>query len=411
MDPEPTTSTTPRSARRFSRRRALVLTGGGLAGLVGAGTVTDLAAGDPVRRAIKATASSSPSAAATPAAFTVVTLRAGVAPGDIFLTDMGSTPATVIADPSGTVLWTAGGAKSYADLRTQTYQGKPALTYWESNSSGLAAYANGRDVVTDLEHHVIATIETHAGISPDEHEFRLTPRGTALITSYVTTTGVDLRHHGGVKNGVVMNGIAKEIDLATGKVLLHWESLDHVALSESHAGVPDDPTEPWDYCHINSVNTTPDGNLVISARHTWAVYKVARDTGRVLWRLGGKKSDFAVPSAARFAWQHDAEFEAANELRIFDNASDGTVKTHARSRILWLSLDETRRRATLVRRFQHPDLVQADAMGNAQRLANGNVFVGWGTAKRVTEFSPTGEVLFDATLPDVSYRGYRQVWR
>jgi hypothetical protein len=375
--------------------------------------VTDLAAGDPVRRAIKATKtpSPSPSPTTTPAAFTVVTSEPGVAAGDIFLTDMGSTAATLIADPAGAVLWTAGGAKSYAGLRLQTYQGKPALTWWESQSTGLAAYADGRDVVTDLEHHVLATIETHAGVSPDEHEFRITPRGTALITSYVRTPGVDLRKHGGVKNGVVMNGIAEEVDLATGKVLLHWESLDHVALSESHAGVPDDPTEPWDYFHINAVNPTPDGNLVISARHTWAVYKVERDTGRVLWRLGGKKSDFDVPSAGRFAWQHDTEFEAPNELRVFDNASDGTVKTHSRSRVLWLSLDEPRGRATLVRRFQHPEKVQADAMGNAQRLANGNVFVGWGTAKRVTEFSPAGKVLFDATLPEVSYRGYRQVWR
>lgn len=131
----------------------------------------------------------------------------------------------------------------------------------------------------------------------------------------------------------------------------------------------------------------------------------------MLWRLGGKKSDFDVPTAARFAWQHDAGFEAADELRLFDNARDGTVKTHSRSRVLWLSLDESRRRATLTQKFQHPELGQADAMGNAQRLANGNVFVGWGTAKRVTELSPAGEVLFDATLPEVSYRGYRQLWR
>lgn len=50
-------------------------------------------------------------------------------------------------------------------------------------------------------------------------------------------------------------------------------------------------------------------------------------------------------------------------------------------------------------------------MGNAQRLTNGNVFVGWGTAQRITEFSPDGAVLFDATLPAISYLAYRDVWR
>ena len=50
-------------------------------------------------------------------------------------------------------------------------------------------------------------------------------------------------------------------------------------------------------------------------------------------------------------------------------------------------------------------------MGNAQRLDNGNLFVGWGTAQRISEFSDDGTLLFDATLPDVSYRAFRQVWR
>lgn len=202
---------------------------------------------------------------------------------------------------------------------------------------------------------MLATIETRGEVSPGEHELRLTPSGTALITSYVRTTGVDLREHGGTKQGVVMNGVVEEVDLATGRVLLHWESLDHVDLAESHAGVPKDPTEPWDYFHVNSVNPTPDGDLVVSGRHTWGVYKVERGSGAVLWRLGGKRSDFDLPSSATFAWQHDAQFEAPNAVRLFDNASDGTVKTSNRSQVLWFTLDEARRRARLTRRFVHPD--------------------------------------------------------
>jgi hypothetical protein len=50
-------------------------------------------------------------------------------------------------------------------------------------------------------------------------------------------------------------------------------------------------------------------------------------------------------------------------------------------------------------------------MGNAQRLENGNIFVGWGTAARISEFAADGTLLFDATLPNVSYRAYRQIWR
>jgi hypothetical protein len=295
-------------------------------------------------------------------------------------------------------------------VRLQTYQGQPVITWWESHSTGLAAYAEGRTVVTDLAHNVLTTVEPHAGVSPDEHEFLITPRGTALVVSYVQTRA-DLRKVGGRENGLIMNGVFEEIDLATGTVLLHWESLDHVDVTESHAGVPKDPDEPYDYFHINSVNPTPDGHVIVSARHTWGLYKVDRTTGRVRWRLGGKRSDFHLPTAATFAWQHDVHFENATTLRLFDNGSDGTEAVTDESQVLWFSIKETARTARLERRLVHPAKVSAHAMGNAQRLENGNIFVGWGTAARISEFAADGTLLFDATLPNVSYRAYRQIWR
>ena len=333
----------------------------------------------------------------------------GRAKGDIFLTVMGDDSATMITDGVGQKVWSGNGAKSYADLRLQTYQGQPVITWWESHSTGLAAYADGRTVVTDLDHRFIASVERHDGVSPDEHEFLITPRNTAYIVSYVRTKA-DLRKVGGDRSGPILNGVFEEIDLATGQVLHHWESLDHVAITESHANVPDDPDEPYDYFHINSVNPTSDGNIIISARHTWAVYKINISTGHVLWRLGGKRSDFDLPKSATFAWQHDAQFEDPTTLRMFDNGSDGDVTVTDESQVLWFTLDEAARRARLVRRLVHPGKISAHAMGNAQRLPNGNIFVGWGTEKRISEFSPDGKLIFDATLPELSYRAYRYSW-
>ena len=411
-DLRPTSSETgsadPRAAGSpVSRRRLLGLAGASVAGLVGAGAITQLAIGQQqrARRAAQAAAST-----AEAPAFTVLTARPGTGPGDLFYTDMGDTPAPMITDAAGHRLWSTDGAKAYADLRLQMWLGRPVITWWESHSTGLAAYADGRTVVTDLAHRVLATVEAHGGVSPDEHEFLITPHGTAFIVSYVKTT-VDLAKHGGTKNGVVMNGIFEEVDLVTGAVLHHWESLDHVDLAESYAGVPEDPAEPYDYFHINSVGPTPDGNVVISARHTWGLYKVDLSTGQVLWRLGGKRSDFDLPASATFAWQHDAQFEDPTTLRLFDNGTDGTTTVTDQSQLLWFSLDQTRRRATLTRRLVHPAKVSAKAMGNVQRLVNGNLLVGWGSAARISEFADDGTLLFDATLPDVSYRTYRQVWR
>ena len=44
------------------------------------------------------------------------------------------------------------------------------------------------------------------------------------------------------------------------------------------------PGPRFDYFHINSIDIAPDGELIVSARNTWAAYKVSRMTGRVLWR-------------------------------------------------------------------------------------------------------------------------------
>jgi len=401
---EPTDAGSDRQRRTLSRRGLLGLGGAGAIAVASVSSAATVAVGKTQQvREARAAIPSSPATAAPAPEFTVLTSEAGQATGDIFFTDMGDTAAALITDGSGRKLWSTEGAKSYANLRLQTYQGQPVITWWESQSTGLAAYAEGRVVVTDLAHDVLTTVEPHGGISPDEHEFLITPRGTAFIVSYVNKK-VDLRKVGGHKNGLIMNGILEEIDLATGKVLLHWESFDHVDLAESYASVPEDPDEPYDYFHINSVNPTPDGQVVISARHTWTVYKVDRTTGRVRWRLGGKRSDFELPKSATFAWQHDAQFENPTTLRLFDNGSDGTTTVTEESQVLWFSIDEAARTARLERRLVHPAKVSAHSMGNAQRLENGNVFVGWGSGSRISGFAIDNTLLFDATLPNVSYR-------
>ena len=60
----------------------------------------------------------------------------------------------------------------------------------------------------------------------------------------------------------------------------------------------------------------------------------------------------------------------------------------------------------------HPANLHADSQGNVQVLPGGNVLVGWGAQPYVSEFAPTGELLFDAALATnyESYRAYRIPW-
>ncbi|MDQ3523620.1 MAG: arylsulfotransferase family protein, partial [Chloroflexota bacterium] len=112
-----------------------------------------------------------------------------------------------------------------------------------------------------------------------------------------------------------------------------------------------------------------------------------------------------------FRLQHDARVHADGYLSLFDNATEN-ADSDIESRGMVLELDEDPMTATLVREYLHPDGIVAVSQANTQMLANGNVFIGWGSAPVSSEFTEEGELLFDARFPSGvnSYRAYRYEW-
>jgi len=353
----------------------------------------------------------------------VTVLRDGhhLADGSIFIAPKAGPGSTGIGqqgpeiiDNQGRPIWFQPIAAPYSatDFRVQQYRGQPVLTYGVGQSTGGPGHSEGWDVILDRHYHQIATVQAGNGLQADQHEFALTPQGTALITIYHQVP-YDLSSLGGPANGSVLEGVVQEVDVATGKVLFEWHSLDHVPVSDSYAPVPTSASTPYDYFHINSVNLDADGNLLVSARHTWTVYKIDRHSGDVIWRLGGKESDFQLGSGVQFEWQHNALPEAGqpNTIRIFDNHSNGAAGSST-SRIIDVHLDQKAHTATLVKAVQHPDGLSAGSQGNAQRLPGGHLFVGWGQLGRFSEFDFAGNLAWDGQLPAGydTYRAYRSPW-
>src|SRR5262249_41204120 len=149
--------------------------------------------------------------------------------------------------------------------------------------------------------------------------------------------------------------------------------------------------DPYDYFHVNSAEIDSDGNVLISARHTSTIYKLDCRKRRIVWRLGGKKSDFTFGPGARFAWQHHARRRPDGTLTLFDNAAPSPRKG-VQSRGLRLKVDARTRRATLVRAYRHRPPLLSPSQGNAQFLADGHVLVGWGQNPYFTEYSAGGAV-------------------
>ncbi len=331
-----------------------------------------------------------------------------VSDGEIFLAPS-SGPGqrgVLILDNAGQIVYFHPTTPNTAmNFRVGRYHGKPVLTWWEGKAtSGLGT---GTHVVLDQSYREVARVPAGGGLQSDLHEFVLTPHSTALVTSYEQREA-DLSSVGGPSSGRVIGGVVQELALPSGRVLFEWRSLDHIPVEETHARFQG---HPLDYFHVNSIDLLADGNLLVSARNTWAVYKVSRASGRVIWRLGGKRSDFTMGRGTVFAWQHDARHHGHDLVSIFDDGAAPPVQPQ--SRVLVIKLDAKDGRATLVRAYKHrPNRLLAKFMGNGQLLPNGNMVVGWGSEPYVTEFAPDGRILFDAKLPrgGENYRAFRFGW-
>jgi len=338
-----------------------------------------------------------------------VPARGRTAPGDVFLAVKRGPgqDGPMIVDDAGRVVWFHPVPRGTAAtlFRVQRYRGQPVLTWWQ----GHTRYGHGRGTyaILDRRYRLVARVRAGDGLMGDHHVFELTPRGTAYLSAYVRRR-MDLRAVGGPRDGTIFDSVVQEVDVASGRVVWQWRASDHVPLTEGVTRPK--PGVPHDWFHVNAVSAGPHGTLLISARNTHAIYDVERRGGRVLWRLGGQRSDFRLGPGARFAFQHDARWVGRDKVSLFDN--EATPPRADQSRGLLLALDFRARTARLVRRYLHPDRLLIPAEGNVQTLADGHVFTSWGVAGHVTEFARDGRLLLDLVVPPGAdtYQAFRFPW-
>jgi len=340
----------------------------------------------------------------------------GTAPGYVMFAQKGGKnrpSGTVIADNEGRIVWYHEVPKGLeaTDFRAQTYRGRPVLTWWQGTIS-KAGIGRGSYEMYDASYHQIATVKAAHGLDGDLHEFQLTPRGTAYITVYHEVP-VDLRSAGGPKDGYAEDSVVQEIDIRTREVVFEWHSLDHVPLTESiqahrEPALHATKKRPLDYFHVNSIADGAGGTILISARNTSALYLIRRD-GSIVWRLGGKRSDFGPAAAVRFRYQHNARFHGPTTISLFDNGA--IPKEEPYTRPIVLKIDPATKTAKILKTYVRPKKLSSPFEGNLELLPGGGAFVGWGGIRKLTEFSPAGRVLFEMTLPyGDTYRGYRLPW-
>lgn len=349
-----------------------------------------------------------------PPLVTVDGSAAGQAPGYIFAAPYAGVGqyGPMIFDNAGNLVWFQplhAGIEA-ANLKVQSYEGKSVLTWWQGYIPSQG-FGQGEEVIADSSYKQIMKFRAGNGLPADLHDFRVSARNTALLTSF-DPVYCDLSKLGGPADGAVTDSLFQEIDLKTHLVRREWHPLDHVALTRSYStATTTSKAWPFDFFHLNSVVSRRDGSLLISARDTSAVYVINGATGQVEIQAGGKRGSLKLGKGTATAFQHDAEELPNGNISVFDNG--GSPRVHPQSRAIVLALDPTHRTDTLVSEYAHPGKpLSADSQGNVQALEGGDMFVGWGAEPYFSEYTPTGALVFDARFPakSQSYRGYRFQW-
>ena len=297
----------------------------------------------------------------------------------------------VATDLNGNVVWFNLSPQSYATRL------EPGGFLWGFLEDATQPVEQQGIRMVDLVGHTI--LETNAArvneqlaalgkppISGFHHEVRTLPDGRIAALASEERLVTDLQGPGTVD---VLGDMIVVFDRNL-QVVWTWDAFDNLdvsrqaVLGETCAGTGLGGCPPFylattanDWTHGNSLQQTPDGNMLYSSRHQDWLIKIAyangEGDGHVIWKLG-KNGDFAFLGSDPYPWfshQHDGNFENPTRLMVFDN---GNTRIQANgggnSRGQVIDLDETNRTATLV---LNADLgVISIAVGSAQHLRDGN---------------------------------------
>jgi hypothetical protein len=314
-----------------------------------------------------------------------------------------------------------------------------AVPYWGKGSSYLVAYDNtGRPamykkvatasmdfkmqengfftyydndakkfILLDSALTAVGSFSAQNGFTTDGHDLKILENGHVLLIGYAyKNVDMSVIVQGGSSTANVAVNAIQELD-GWGRVVFEWRADEHFQYTDVGPEV-NLLDMAFEFTHINSIDLDRDGGLIISSRHLDEITKIDRKTGAILWRFGGKNNQFRFTNdTIGFSAQHAARVLPNGNILLFDN---GVYHTPHVSRALEYSLDTVNKTATLVWSYGNTPDVASVYWGNAQRLDNGNTFVGWGYASiAATEVDTAGNTVFEMTFPpDVySYRMYR----
>ena len=182
-----------------------------------------------------------------------------------------------------------------------------------------------------------------------------------------------------------------------GSTEFEWNAWDHFTLDEWTEPRPSSMPDEFDFDHPNSIDFDSDGNYIVSFRRLSQVLKIDATTGEVIWRLGGRRGEFAVLNdpLGGFSEQHSVRRLANGHLLLYDNGGEHQPK---QSRAAEYELDLATKTARLVWEYRPEPAIYTPGGGAVQRLENGNTLVSFSQVGEAREVASDGTVLWTAEL-------------
>ncbi|MBA2423506.1 MAG: aryl-sulfate sulfotransferase [Chitinophagales bacterium] len=293
------------------------------------------------------------------------------------------------------------------------------LTYYSYLDSGFE--------MMDTMYNVVKNLYMGNGYNADEHELLIFPNGHRFMFSYDVQPNINLESVGGLDSVAVIGCVIQELD-SNDLVIFEWSSWDHFLYTDAVFWIESllPFSTIFDWVHANSLELDYDSNLLLSSRHLSEITKINLSTGEIMWRLGGDNNEFLFVNDTfinlPFSGQHDFRRVADGHYTLYNNGNNiQPTKSSAKEYLL----DQDNKIATLVWSYSHPPIngqnVFAAAMGNVQRLPNGNTFINWGlipngysAVPRFTEVDSMKNIVWEFNFVDTSYyicyRGYKFDW-
>jgi len=318
----------------------------------------------------------------------------------------GGDPINVIFDNSGNPLWYS---KYPDERRDMKVQHNGVMTMLARDGAGN--HYNG----FNTNYQQITSYWAANGYSVDEHEFQILADGTYLIAVLGTQT-VDMSRYvvGGNTSAWVTEDVLQEFTPA-GELIFQWRPWDHFDVRDESQFI-NILSSSFDFPHLNAIDVDTDGHILISNRNLSEVTKINRDTGEIIWRLGGAHNQFTYVNDPLGGTrnQHAVRMVTTNDYTMFDN---GNLHNPSMSRGVEYVLNTTNLTATVIWQYPNPPTpsIYSFYMGDVQRLPNGNTLIDWavGNLPKLTEVRPDGTKAYEMNWVSQweAYRTWRCPWQ